>query len=145
MYYTAFKESQICLCNAPHDIMCFLIKVTGSIVFWPIPMYKTDIPHSLTSLYPHLWPAHLFQHSPDSLPWRSSLILLQTALVYKPNPPCFFTISGTKLATADLHVPTNGGRYYSYLSFLALTLTSFWATSGLHPVSLSWLMTSPAS
>ena len=48
----------------------------------------------------------------------SSSSRISPALVYKLNLPCSFTISGTQVVTADLHVPTDDGGYCSRLAFL---------------------------
>ena len=102
-----------------HHIMCFLVKVTGSVVLWSIPMYKNRYP-LFSFLFTLIHGQHIFSSihrtvSRDDPSSNSSQI--SPALVYKLDLPCSFVISGTQLATADLHVPTDGGGYHSHLSF----------------------------
>ena len=105
----------------PMHHMCFLIKVTGSVILlWSIPMYRNRYP-PFSFLFTLIHGQHIFSSvhqtvSCDDPSSNSSRI--SPTLMYKLSLPCSFVILGTQLATTDLHVPTDGGGYHSHLSFL---------------------------
>ena len=84
---------------------------------------KADTPRSHLSLPSSMastsFPAFIGQ-SPVTilLDPSSSSSRISPAIVHKLDLPCPFTISGTQVVTADLHVPTDGGGYHSRLAFL---------------------------